>query len=244
MRYHGRVPDALPIAILFDLDDTLLSYGEAGEVAGQAVCARLAPHVPGADARTLREAIGEYSAWYWSDPERHRVGRLDLPAARQHIIHTVLRTYHMDHPALAAEMADLREQVHEAELRLYPGAIDTLQRLRARGVRLGMITNGAEAPQRRKLDRFALWPYFPSVLIEGAFGVGKPDPRVFLHVLHELHVAPADAWMVGDSLSLDIAGAHAVGLTTLWHDHRATGLPADTPTRPDRIIHHIAELLP
>ena len=42
---------------------------------------------------------------------------------------------------------------------------------------LAMITNGASATQRAKIERFHLAPYFDHILIEGELGFGKPEPR-------------------------------------------------------------------
>jgi putative hydrolase of the HAD superfamily len=39
--------------------------------------------------------------WYWSDPGRHRVGRLDLFAARREIVVISLRELGVEDPALA-----------------------------------------------------------------------------------------------------------------------------------------------
>jgi putative hydrolase of the HAD superfamily len=85
--------------------------------------------------------------------------------------------------------------------------------------------------------------FFDCILIEGEFGVGKPDPSVYRHVLEQLRLAPADCWMVGDNLEWDVAGAQAVGITGVWHDYAGAGLPSNTRVRPDRIIRTLTELL-
>ena len=105
------------------------------------------------------------------------------------------------------------------------------------------MTNGGAAGQRAKIERYDLEPLFDYILIEGEFGVGKPDRRVFEHVLERLDVAPRDAWMVGDKLDFDIATPKLLGMHTVWIDVKRTGLTADAPAHPDRVIRSIAELL-
>lgn len=83
---------------------------------------------------------------------------------------------------MARELADsytaLREE-REETIAPFPGAIETLHRFRDKGVRPG-LTNGRAETQRAKVDRFGLDSLFDFVLIEGEFGVGKPDERVYL----------------------------------------------------------------
>ena len=79
--------------------------------------------------------------------------------------------------------------------------------------------------------------------IEGEFGLGKPDPRVFEHVLERLAVSPADAWMIGGNLEAYIAGAQAVGILAILYDPTSTGVPDSIRAVPDRIIGELHELL-
>jgi putative hydrolase of the HAD superfamily len=89
-----------------------------------------------------------------------------------------------------------------------------------------------------------LEPFFDYVLIEEEFGAGKPDPRVYLQALDQLHVAPGEAWMVGDHLEWDVAAPQQLGIFGIWHDFAGTGLPSPCTITPDRIIQTLIELLP
>ena len=83
-----------------------------------------------------------------------------------------------------------------------------------------------------------------AVVVEGEFGIGKPEPAVFRHALAAVGRQPHEAWMVGDDLAKDIAGGDAAGLHTVWVDSRHEGLPEAPAAHPHRIVHAIAELLP
>ena len=98
--------------------------------------------------------------------------------------------------------------------------------------------------QRGKISRFSLAPFFEWILVEGEFGAGKPDERVYRHVLDGLGVAPGEAWMVGDHLEWDVAAPQRLGVTGIWVDTAGLGLPGSSPVRPDRIIRALPELLP
>ena len=86
------MPAPRPKAILFDLDDTLISYsGERREVWTET----LAPHLHRCDGRVVDDILQAMEAemrWFWSDPARHREGRLNMQAARTRICKSCARS--------------------------------------------------------------------------------------------------------------------------------------------------------
>jgi putative hydrolase of the HAD superfamily len=144
---------------------------------------------------------------------------------------------------LAQQIVRDYTQAREESLCLFPDTLPTLSHLRSAGVKLVLITNGQAELQRRKIERFALADYFSVILVEGEFGLGKPDERVYLHVLEHLGIAAIDAWMVGDNLDWEVAAPQRLGMKGIWYDVEGNGLPPTSPVRPDRIIHRLSELL-
>lgn len=232
----------LPKAILLDLDDTILADSESARYCWKVVCQRFAPQAGYAPDELLATIRG-YANWYWSDPERHRQGRLDLNASRREIVAAALRSMGIDNPLLAIEMAQAYIDVRDATVRPFDGAMDALRSFRERGLRLALITNGNAAFQRRKIDKFGLAPFFGCILIEGEFGLGKPDERVYRHALDQLQVIPQDTWMVGDHLEFDVAASQRLGIFSIWVDVAGSGLPESSLVRPDRIIRTLSELI-
>jgi putative hydrolase of the HAD superfamily len=236
------MPDSLPKAILLDLDDTILSYGSPEEC-WRRVCEQFAGRLTGCTVKALFAAIDESRLWYWDDPERHRRGRLDLRRARREIVAGAFHRLGIDDPALSDEIGDAYTVEREAGLQPFPGAMETLRCLRERGVKLALITNGSAEAQRLKVEKFRLAPFFDLILIEGEFGAGKPDERVYRHALETLGVTPGEAWVVGDNLEWEVAAPQRLGIKGVWHDFAGTGLPEGSPARPDRIIRSLTELV-
>jgi putative hydrolase of the HAD superfamily len=234
---------APPRAILFDMDDTILSDTAAAAECWDVVCDEHACRIEGVPPARLLEEIHAYRRWYWSDPERHRVGRLDMDRARQEIVAEALRRVGVEAPETAWEIARAYSRHREARMQPFPGALETLAALRQRGVRLALLTNGSAAAQRRKIERHGLGPFFEGILIEGELGYGKPDERVYREALALLESTPADSWMVGDNLEWEVAVPQRLGLHAVWMDWAGAGLPPGTPVRPDRIITRLEELL-
>jgi putative hydrolase of the HAD superfamily len=232
----------VPEAIFFDLDSTIITWATSYDTAWETLSNRYAAEADGLDPAQLLEAINETRRWYWKDPGRHRTGRLNLNDARREIIRLAFSNLKLNNNPLADKIADAYIADREETASLVPQAVETLERLRSMGLRLAMITNGAPDMQRPKIEKFKLAKYFDNILIEGEFGCGKPDERVFRHTLKKLNVTPADAWMVGDDLEFDIAPCRALGLYSLWVDEQGKGLPAKDGVRPDGIIRGIAEI--
>jgi putative hydrolase of the HAD superfamily len=230
----------LPKAILIDLDDTVLDDSGSVERCWTTVCQNAAQAVAGLDAVLLSAATRHATNVYWSDPERYRVGRQDLRTSTTHVVHAALVSLRYDRPDLAHAYRDLRE----AAIAPVPQAIETLAELVRRDFRLGLITNGAGPPQRGKIERFGLAPYVAAIHIEGEAGGGKPDERAYHLALEALGVRPNEAGMVGDNFEWEVVVPQRLGLSTVWVDRRAAGVPAESTVVPNYVITSLDQILP
>jgi putative hydrolase of the HAD superfamily len=233
----------LPEAIFFDLDDTILDFSSGAEPCWETASRPFAAELPGVTVEELLAAIHRTRDWFWSDAERHRRGRLDLRVARREIVTAALLELGLELPQVAEGIAEAYIAARDVGLRLFPDSVATLTRLRELNVRRALLTNGRAEDQRAKIERFGLAPFFDCIVIEGEFGIGKPDERVYRHALAQVKVAPAEAWMVGDNLEWDVAAPQRVGMHGIWYDVTGAGLPDGSRVRPDRIIRRLAELL-
>jgi putative hydrolase of the HAD superfamily len=233
---------SLPRVLLIDLDDTIVRYGAGGEGLWLEVVERFAPRLPVAPVRLL-EALAAVREPFWADPERSRLARQDMFAARRAILAQSFERLGLSPEGeLVREVADAYSSEREARVAPFPGALEALAELRRRGHRLGLLTNGGARLQRAKIERYDLARFFDAVRIEGEVGVGKPEAGAFAGALEALGAAGEPAMMIGDDLDTDVAGGRAAGLATVWVDHAGAGPPGRTP-RPDRVVRALAELL-
>ena len=100
---------------------------------------------------------------------------------------------------------------------------------------------GEDAVGVGHVERFDLAGYFDHIIIEGEFGTGKPDRRVFETLLAALDATPEDTWAIGDNLEFDVLAPMKLGLHGIWIDGRKAG-PAGRPDRPDRIVSAFTEI--
>lgn len=95
----------------------------------------------------------------------------------------------------------------------------TLSELRARGLRLGLVSNRGE-PLAPVAEALGLADLLDLSLSAGETGLWKPEPEIFLTALARLGVAAADAVYVGDNLHADVEGSRNAGLTPVLIDPR------------------------
>ncbi len=234
-------PDALG-ALLLDLDDTILDDRSGIRAAHERVAGLVVAQRPELDPERFRRALAEVSAWFWSDAEREREGRLDLTRARYRVVRDALARCDSAGESLAWEAAELYTRTREGCYRIADGALPALARLRARFPRVALVTNGQAAPQRAKLERFGLARWFDHVQVEGEFGLGKPEPAVYRHVAAVLGVEPERCLMVGDNFRADVLGSLAVGMHAVWIDADGLGTPPAPAPRPHARASSLAEL--
>lgn len=237
----------LPQAILFDLDDTIITEGERYPLLVQ-VASEFRDSLPGLDPGDVADRLEAELEAFWTHPEKARTARLrDKGGIRQARLGVTVEVFDSlgvpDAAGIAAIFTSRYTELRAVGACEFDGARHTLETLRRTGVRLGLVTNGAAEIQRAKLERFSLAPLFDHIQIEGEHDFGKPDPRAYRHALDALGADPATTWIVGDNLEWEVAAPQRLGIFSIWHDHLGRGLPATTTVRPDRIIHRLPELL-
>jgi 2-haloalkanoic acid dehalogenase type II len=217
-------------AILLDLDDTLVPDHSAflaavdDTAAAAGAPAEMSAAVRARARRRWREAAEEtrlrmtdISSWEslwaafpddlraWADGHRFEVWR------------EALIDRGVDDADLARRLADSYREHRLARCAPYPEVVGVLEELRGIA-RLAVVTNGMEGHQRAKLDAAGLTELFDVVVSSSAVGASKPDPRIFEFALERIDGHAADAVMIGDNPSRDVAGAQAAGLRAVWVD--------------------------
>jgi 2-haloacid dehalogenase len=187
-------------------------------------------------AEDCRDALGERAAAFvalWRDKQLQTTWL--LAAQGRHRDFWTVTGDALDY-ALAAfgvNASDLRERLMARYLTLdvFPEVPDALRRLKARGLRLAILSNGTPA----KLDDL-----FDMTLSVEEAGFFKPHPKVYQLALDRLHL-PADAISFQSSNAWDAYAASAFGMKVVWCN-RSGQPPERLPGAPDRVIGSLAEL--
>jgi len=231
-------------AALFDLDDTLIvSYANPGP-AWKSVVGEFRGEIGRDLVGPVGDAVAHEMAAFLKDDDNRRLWRLKAVATRRAAVEDALRRNGFpDIAGLGGSIADRYAAFREEHMRLHPGAHEVLDAYRARGIKLGLVTNGAAEVQRMKVARFDLERRFEHIQIEEEAGFGKPDGRAYVRTLEALGVSPTDAQMTGDDIVWDVLAPMRLGMEAIWFNPYGLALPATAAVQPDRTIRHLGELL-
>jgi putative hydrolase of the HAD superfamily len=242
-----KTASKLPRAMLIDMDDTILSAYGRPEIAWHSVVGEFAPELGKLSPHHVASEVLTFARKFWTSAEP--AWRLKLAEARRVAVKggfaALAAAGHVALPDdLAIRLADRFTAYREAEMFIFPGAHEAIDALRALGVKLALVTNGAADTQRAKVERFELAHRFDHIQIEGEHGFGKPQERAYLHAMAALGVTAPETWMIGDNLEWEVEVPQRLGIYAIWMDVHGEGLPEGSTVRPDRIIRSLAELLP
>ncbi|MDR1319406.1 MAG: HAD family hydrolase [Treponema sp.] len=104
------------------------------------------------------------------------------------------------------------------KIRLFPQIRETLESLRAAGLKTGLLS---DFPPETKLEYLGIADLWDAVLCSERVGALKPDPRPFGELAAALSLKPEQILYVGNSFRFDVAGAKGAGMKAAWLTGRA-----------------------
>ncbi|CAN5782200.1 HAD family hydrolase [soil metagenome] len=131
---------------------------------------------------------------------------------------------------------------HDAMLRPFAGAVETVAELARQGITQAIVTSKHRESALRGMELCGLMDHFPVIVTPEDVTHTKPHPEPVVHALRELEVSPADALFVGDSPH-DVAAGRAAGTRTagaLWGPFPRAALEA---ARPNVLLERPADVL-
>jgi HAD superfamily hydrolase (TIGR01549 family) len=126
------------------------------------------------------------------------------------------------------------------ERTLCDGAQKTLQALRDKGYRLGMISNN-DGSCRAKCEMLKIADYFELIIDSAVEGVRKPAPKIFELALERMKISTQEAAHVGDMYGSDVLGARDVGIKPIWYNTYKTAAFGDY--QPEHVIERLDQML-
>jgi len=213
----------LPIrGILFDFDGTVGDSWGGYDRQREAIHGALARRVPHLDLGAFEQRYVELGDHHYEVMLREGHGYDEF--RRRRLVEALAPWHELDDD-LFAEYLELHNEAIDG-LSAFPDALETIRALRAKGLRVGVLTNGPSELQRRKLRASGLLDEFDAVAISGELGAHKPERRAFELALELLGTRAEETAMVGDDLVNDIGGALAAGFgAVVWVERRAGELP-------------------
>lgn len=252
--------------IIFDLDDTLLWDKKSVETALQMTCL-YAEKECGVKAGELEQAIRSEAAAAYAETEVYEFtksiginpfeglwGEFDdageqfqnmkrlMPAYRRTAWTNALKKSGIENDRLAEQLSEYFPAMRRRNPFIYEETFHILDHLKGR-YQLVLLTNGSPSLQQTKLTISPeIAPYFNTIIVSGAFGVGKPNVSIFEYALTKTGSQKAETLMVGDNLLTDILGANRAGIKSVWVNREQK--TAYNSIFPDFEIRNLQELMP
>lgn len=131
---------------------------------------------------------------------------------------------------------------HSEEEQPFPGALDTLARLKETGIRLALVTSKTRMEINPTLERVPLQRYASVIVTADLTTRPKPFPDPVYLALQTLEIGADASLFVGDS-PYDLQSGRAAGVKTgaaTWGPHPRATLDAE---RPDYVFHDFRGIL-
>jgi putative hydrolase of the HAD superfamily len=214
-------------AVLFDPDETLLDRTKSLRAFLKDQFERHADH------------LGYVRSDEWCT-------RFLVPDGRGHVHKSVVYPNILAEFGGRAEHAEILLADYRARCARFAQPFDgmgaVLKELRARGLALGIVTNGETEFQSKHVEALELNGLVDAVLISEREGLRKPDAALFLRAATACRTEPSRCLFVGDNPVADVLGAHAAGMSTAWF-HGTAEWPTDAPSNPGASIDHLSQVL-
>jgi len=216
-------------AILFDLDNTLLDFYTLKMSAIDAALVAMKNAGLNADMQIVRANLNELFKMHgWE---------------HQQIFQLLLEKINSSSPkVLAAAIVAYRKEKAK-HVQTYPQVIPTLNELRKRGYKLGIVTDADSLQGWIRLTELGLENMFDTVVTRDSTGIRKPNALPFQKAIEELTVKPEETLHVGDWPARDIAGAKAMNMKTALAKYGMSEKLKDDSIIPDYILTKFEDLL-
>ena len=218
--------------LLLDLDGTVLDFQASQREALRWVVTELGVDWSEDHATTY----GQINAAVWRAYERGELAAADLRTLRwQRFLEAI---------AVEADAGQVGTRYlarFATGAHLIDGAVEAVATLAER-MTIVAVTNGFGDVQHDRLRRCGLDAHLAGVVVSDQVGAAKPDRRIFDAAFEVAGAPPREhVAILGDSLTSDMAGGRAYGITTIWVD--ADGIGHDPHPAPDRTVRSITELV-
>lgn len=218
--------------LLFDLDNTLMDFHAASEIAFTELM-----HDYGLLDNEIDYALyHEINGKVWHDFETGKIDALTLRGRRFDEYFDAVKV----HPKTGIQANyDYLNIVAQHPI-MIKGAYELLEVL-APHYKMAIITNGLKEVQRKRLDAAKITSYFECIIVSDEIGWAKPHTSYFEHTIEQMEYKDKSKMLViGDSLLSDILGANKSGIDSCWHNLK--GKPNKTVAVPTYEVSNLAEL--
>ena len=187
-------------AVVFDLDDTLISEKEYVRSGFRQVAQKIAT-----ENELKEEYVYELMSEIFNEDSKNVFNRV------------------LDKLNIKYEIEYIKELInyyrgHMPDIQLYDDAKYMIETLHKKGIKLGMITDGYKITQRNKLEVLGISNYFEHIVVTDELGreFWKPHSKPYEIINDKLNLDYENMVYVGDNVSKDFVTANKLGMSTVF----------------------------
>lgn len=235
MFFENRKGDKM-LAFIFDVDDTLYDQLQPFQSA-------LAQQVNIKELSVEKVFVRsrQYSDQVFQLAES---GQITMAEMHQYRIQKALSDFGISMTTSEAAAFQRDYTRFQQEISLIADVRKTLDYCLARGFLLGVITNGPEKHQWRKIEQLQLtkWIQKENIIVSGEVGLAKPQSEIFELAEIKMGLTKSQTYYIGDSFQNDVVGAKNAGWHAVWSNRRGH-LPSDASINYDYLVNDESSLL-
>jgi len=228
----------LPLAVIFDTDNTLYPYAPAHKEATRAVEEKV-EKLLGIEKTKFRSAFKEARKEI-----KIRLGNVASSHSRLLYMQRTIEKLELGTRILTTlDLEQTYWRTFLSNCKLFPEVLDFIQLLKSKGIVTANITDLTAQIQFRKLVYFGLDEFFDYVVTSEEAGADKPDKRPFEVVFEKLQLKPENIWMIGDNPRSDMVGAGKMGMIKIQKFHDGVEVIKSGMANPDLVFSNYSELI-
>lgn len=201
--------------IFFDVDDTLYDQVEP-------FCRAFRKNFSSIHSIDIEELFSKSRKY--SDEVFHKTEKGEMTLREMHIyrISKAFEEFGYNITPECALAFQIDYERYQNEIFIIPEMKETLKFLNDREIKIGIITNGPNEHQKKKINVLGLeqWISKENITISGEVGFAKPGREIFQIAKEKMKIQENNIYYVGDSFENDVVGALNVGWTPIWINKR------------------------
>jgi len=216
-------------AVLLDLDNTLVDFVKMKRNSVHAaVQAMRKAGLKLGEKEAFEKIFAIYEKYGWEDQK-----------AFQKLLHKTQGK--VDYKILAHGILAYRKE-KAGHLVLYEGVKEALQKLKGKGLKLGIVTDAPKLQAYTRLVGLGVEDYFDVIVCFDDTKEKKPSQMPFTTAVSKLGLKPEEILFVGDSFHKDISGAEKFGMQTAWAKY-GKSYDENREVEPDFVLEKFGDLL-
>ncbi|MBN1618128.1 HAD-IA family hydrolase [Candidatus Dojkabacteria bacterium] len=128
-------------------------------------------------------------------------------------------------------------------IQLFPGVLETLQKIRDSGIKITAVSDGSLHSRLEKIISLKIADLIDFFVASEEVIYTKPEPQIFELALNKTGAQKNEIIMIGDNFDADIVGAKSFGIDCCWFNPKKKEIPKDSDIKPDFTIVRFPQLL-